>query len=340
MTQTHRKACRLLDVAEAAGVSKATAAKVLLGTGGKNTRVSENVARQVREAAAELDYRPNQTARQLAGIRSQTLGLLIHHGNSPIVAERVFMMEEIASYAGYRMMIAHAHASEERVRRYLADFSSRGIDGIIALNFEAGDTSLCEEMRSGPPVVFQSTRPVDGPRFGWVRLDRAAGIRMAMDHLVTERNRRQLGIVLNSHTTAYDIERLDGFRRGLAVHRLPLRGERILAMDAVFDYSAVIRRLVDEQKVDAIIAASDLIAVALIKQLKAAGLRVPEDVAVTGFDNRESAAAIDLTTIDQENKLVAEATIDLVVKLIEQGPLESSRREIVVSPRLVVRATT
>jgi DNA-binding LacI/PurR family transcriptional regulator len=335
---------RLIDVARRAGVGRSSAAKVLLGTGGRNTRVSPATADRIRQIAAELGFRPNPIARQLKGVRSHTLGLIIHHGVSPLLSARLIRMEQEAWHRGFRVMIGHGHGDDHRIDHYLSDFYARGVEGIIALDFWSdGRADGYEAFARIPHVVFQGHTDVDIPGCASVRLDRAWGVRQAVAHLV-ERGRRRIGLALNTLSSPNMMDRQSGYQAGLADHGIPLdpalvwpgNDQRGNTFDQMLDDLVLTRRP------QAVILPSDEWAVALLKRLGRMGIRVPQDLAVVGFDNRDIAAAVEpeLTTVDQEIPAVAAAAVDALTSLLDGRDLPEDRRRVAVKPRLVIRAST
>ncbi len=343
---THRQRAtsapaRLIDVAARAGVSRATASKVLLGTGGPNTRVSDDTAQRVRSAAARLGYHPNRIAQQLKGARSGLLGLVIGFGSSAVLNDRVIQFERIACERGYRLFPGHAHGDSQRAAEYIQDLLSRGIEALIAVHFGPHHLDHLLQTQPACPVVFQCQVPVPGHPY--VLLDRAAGIAAAVHHLA-QRGRERIGIL--SHDAGPAVEpRLQGYCRahaqlGRKVDRR-LQWLNVAPYPQQTNYNRVIDELILDAGADAVLANNDLAGVLLLKALRRRGLRVPEDVAVVGFDNLDVAAAAEpeLTSIDQCNIEVASRTIDYALQLA-QGADPAALPPVLVQPELVVRASS
>jgi len=336
---------RLQDVAQAAGVSRSTAAKVLLGTGGANTRVADATAERIRRTARKLNFRPNPIARQLSGIRSKTLGLIQDHGFSYITAHRIYLIEKNACDRGYRLMMGHAHANPRRIDEYIQDFTGRGVEGIIAIGFspEAVERFWNARLRTCP-VVFHGVVPVDIPSdeaAANVMLDRASAIRQSVRHLV-ERGRRRIMLVVQEPDHPLMTERLRGYRQGLADAGMAFEPALVPAAMSheVHALNRILESTILPANPDAIIMPGDSWAVEFIRQAPRLGVRVPQDIAIVGFDNSEAAAALDLTSIDQENEKVAAMAVNMLLEMIDHGPLPPDRRNVWIEPRLVVRDST
>ncbi len=335
---------RLRDVAKAASVSRTTAAKVLLGTGGHNTRVAQATAKRIREVARKLDFRPNPIARQLSGISSRTLGLIQHHGFNRVIAHRIYCIEKIASIHSYRLMTGHAHANPERVREYGRDFTARGVDGLIAIGFTLAEARNLLEARIGHcPIVFHGPIPVELPDeelIGNAVLDRADGIRQAVRHLA-QSGRRRIMLVCHDSGEPPMAEKLRGYRAGLVDAGLAFE-VNLVPQARSFEVASMVDILptaILSARPDAIIMPGDDLAVEFVRRAPALGVRVPQDIAVVGFDNSDAAAALDITSIDQENEKVAGVVMQQLLDMLDQRVLAPEQRNVWITPRLVLRAS-
>jgi len=317
-----------------AGVSRIVAGHVLLGSGGKTTRVGRATADRVRVAAQELGYRPNQAARQLKGARSQTIGVMIGSRTNQVLYDRLQAIEREAFERGYRLMVGYVHQLDQ-YDDYLNDFQVRGIDGLILLH-DVGEelpASVRDHLACLKHVVYQDFGPT--PTAACVRVDRADGIRQAVRHLLS-RGRRRIGLALTNATRPQMIDRQRGFAEELAAQGLPvdhLRAGGVGEGEAEF---------ILPQRLDAVIVGNDVWAVHLLKALQRRQIRVPDDLAIVGFDNLDLGLAVtpELTTVDQENAVVAYHLVTLVVNGIEGRPGPADPGPVLVKPRLVIRQTT
>lgn len=340
------KRVTLADVADEAGVSRTTVAKVLLGTGGDHVRVSDETRNKVREAAAALDYRPNRAAQQLRGAQSRILGVLLHTMNAPVMQNRLAALETAAADRGYRLLVVQVRPDAAPLVEYVRDLQGYGIDGLICL------FDLTSEARKDIEPIFREHRNVifhGSPLFEGaycVRVDTVRAIREIVDHL-TRTGRERIGMELWNLDDKLMQLREAGYRTALAETGRVL-DERLIWI-AHSDNPNPSERVVDEaieffvetQKVDAIIASNDLWAVRFVQRLKALGLRVPDDVAVVGYDNLEVATVVDppLTTIDQRHEAYADTTIKLMLDLISGCEIPLEARVRVIAPNLVVRSS-
>lgn len=338
-----RKPVRLVDVAASAGVSRAAASKVLLGTGGPNTRVAEDTRKRIQRVAEQLGFRPNQIAQQLKGKRTQILGVIVGYGKASNLLYRLIDIEEFAYDRGYRVILGSANGDARRAAAHLNDFMGKGVDGVIALHVPQtfGD-ELFEQLRQCRHVVHQSMFSVSGGCC--VMLDRAAGVADAVRHLA-DTGRRRIALALpGAKGDPSTLAKIQGYEAGLLACSLP-HDPNLCSTDQAFeafDESGIVDELVARHHADAIIASNDKMAIRLIRTLKRQGFRVPQDVAIVGFDNAEVAALYDpsITSVDQCNDIVARATVDLLAQSIaDDVPLRPEQSR-VVKPKLVVREST
>lgn len=335
---------RLVDVAMRAGVSRATASAVLLGGGGANTRVGAETTGRIRKIAVELGFRANPVARQLKGASSRVIAVLIGVDTPRVNVTRLLEIERQAFRHGYRLMVGHVRLADGGVADYVSDFEGRGIDGLIFLHYpepaelSAAGAALARIRR----LVFLGD--VEFPGASCLTIDRADGVRQAVQHLAS-RGRQRIGLGLPAADTIYMRARRAGYLRGM--RDAQLSGQGLIWTGDAGDgtaapqhIDALIDRLVVDRHADAVIAPDDHWAVQLIKRLKARGLNVPKDVAVVGFDNDDISQAVDpeLTTIDTQTDLLAAKAVDLIVATAESTL--PSRRQVMVPTKLIVRAST
>lgn len=333
---------RLIDVANAAGVDRSVAGKVLLAAK-SNTRVSEATAQRVREVARQLNYRPNQIARQLRGVRPKVLGTLIDAQGARVGYERLAAAERAAHAAGYRLMIGQIRADAQQIAEYLDDFQSRGIDGLLYLNYPVPPAIH-------PRVNLQSTVFITDPGIRgacFVELSRAMGVGMVVDHLMKS-GRARPGLVLRELTYKTSHDRKHGFLTASRKHGLKDAASRVFVMPKVRDPGVgaeplhrAIDQLLVRDRADCLVMHDDALAVEMMRALRHRGVRVPQDVAVVGFDNDLIGQVVDpaLTTVDQCHDALAEMAVNLLVRLVEQVPVPADQRTVILTPRLVVRAS-
>lgn len=334
---------RLIDVAREAGVDRTVVGRVLLGSG-RNIRVSDQTAARVRAAAQRMNYRPNLSARQLKGVSSRLVGVLVTAGMNQASQGRLMATEREAHARGYRFTIGQVHPGGSDLAAYLDDFEARAIEAILYL--DTSHAGIDPRLAAMPRVIYSVKPPSPPVRRPWfVELDRAAASRMAVEHL-RQRGRRRVGLVMNRLTSHTAAERHRGYCEAAAAQggdprqtvwvARPDDQDPLAHLDGALDY------LLDQRGCDGLVAGDDRWAVALVKAIRRRGLRVPQDVAVVGFNNHDIATAVEpeLTTIDQQHDLFARAMIDLMERCIRGDKVPPAERGIMIPPRLVVRDST
>ncbi|WP_405091371.1 LacI family transcriptional regulator [Micromonospora sp. NBC_01392] len=286
-------------VARRAGVSRATVSRVVNGS----TTVAESIQQAVRRAVEELGYVPNLAARSLVTQRTDSVALVM-----PEAATRVFSDDQVfpgiirgaaqeleAADKQLVLMLAGSPAGHERVERYT---TGRHVDGVLFASLHGEDPLPGRLARLGIPVVC-SGRPLGGADVPYVDVDHTGGVTRAVEHLIAT-GRRRIATIAGPQDMVAGIERLIGYRTALTAAGLP---ELVAYGDFTRESGTAAMRelLAADPELDAVFAASDLMAHAALRALREAGRRVPEDVAVIGFDDIETAAYTEppLTTVRQ-----------------------------------------
>ncbi len=340
------------ELAKSLNLSRTTVSLVL-NSRAEAYGIPSDTIRRVRAAAEASNYSANPVARQLAGKRSNVVGLLIN--TASIVDPRLTQkMEVLAAARQLRFIIGHAVGDEPQIRAYIDDFRARGVDAIITHhhNHPVCRDFIYAELAKVPRILY-FYKPGPAVRNPWyVEPDFHEVGRLATQHLI-DRGRRRIGIVCISETT-YPVmaARRIGYQDVLEAsgaapdpslvwmldERLSTRwSEAIPESDA----DAIVAELVVRQGADAIVSASDLEAIRIIGALQRLGRRVPDDVAVVGTDNLGVASLVapHITNIDLCMDALAEASVALLFEMMD-GPKGGKGRGMVIKPRLIVRQSS
>lgn len=335
------RSVRITDVARAAGVSPSTASKALNGSGSLRAATRE----RVRDAAAQLGFVSDAGARALSMRRTFIVGLLstddVGRFSLPVVlgAENALTIGEIST------LLATARRDSVREQHHLRALVARRVDGIIVTG---RTTDAREPIRVPVPVVY-ALAPSADPQDISVVPDDAGGMRLVVDHLRTLGCRRvaHVGGRAEQHTSQV---RMESLRSALAAAGMEPAGEPLFGeWSERWGRRAVDLLLRDSADgglpVDAIVFASDQLARAGCDRLRERGVRVPEDVAVTGYDNWEvmwAASRPPLTTVDMELERLGQRAAELLLQAITQDEDTDGGVHGVelLPPRLVVRGST
>jgi LacI family transcriptional regulator len=327
-----RERATIRDVAASAGVSAATVSYVLNGKGG----VGAETAERVRAAAAELGYRPNAAARTLTTRRTGLVGIVLGNGCGHAGLTLTFfgrVLEAISRSLpeqGYEALLVDPAD---------ADVADR-VDGAILVGVVDGDPILRELAKAGVPCVgidFES----DALECGYVGSDNVEGVRLALRHLHALGHRR-IATIAGSLGTLTGVERLDAFRQEAAALGLDVPDELVRVGDysAASGYREAQVLMTLEEPPSAIVAASDLMALAALQAVRDSGVEPGSDVAVIGFDDLEAASLSHprLTTIRQDREGLGVAAAAVLVEMLEHADADPPRRLLPVE--LVVRASS
>jgi DNA-binding LacI/PurR family transcriptional regulator len=319
-------------VAARAGVSKSLVSLVLQDS----PKVSPTARAAVQAAIDELGYRPNLLARSLSAQRTGVLGVVLHDLRNPWYVECLEGLASVAGEHGYRPLLADSRLDQANDGSLLDAILRLHVDGLVLLGTMEPTPALREALRERPSVVV-AARDFQEPHTDVVANDDASGIRLVLDHLLDLGHR--------------DIAHIDGgpgavprIRRESFVHHARARGlePRVVGGDTTEagGYAAAAALLAEAAPPTAILAWNDITAIGALSAARAAGLSVPGDVSVTGYDDSVLAALgiADLTSIDTLSYRVGELAAEALVARIADP--SAAATELLIEPRLVVRGST
>lgn len=333
MAATRRS--NLALVAARAGVSVASVSRVLNGGS-----ASEDLARRVREAAAELGYVPDASARTMRTGRTDQITLAVADVGNPVYVQMMRTVTGIVAKAGYRLVVSSTGSDPQSQIDLVGSLNRGYADGLLISPLRVTPELLDALSSSRLPIVVIGSLPPEVD-IDSVRADSATGIGLAVEHLIGQ-GRRRIALVNGPVDTVPGSARLAGYLA--ALERFGLApGSELQVTATGFTYRAGRRAtaaLLGQSTPDAIIGANDLLAVGALKELAAAGLTVPSDVAVVGMDDTDAAelATPSLTSVDLGSSKRAKAAAQLLIRRIEEPDAPVSR--LVIDPSLSVREST
>lgn len=285
------------DVALRAGVSKTTVSRVLNGRG----ELDERTAERVRAVIDELGYVPSARAVAFARGSARVIGMLVPSLAWPWTGEVVQAAVEVAEEAGYGMLVFTATQGEQSMRRFAGHVSAKAIDGLLVIEPDGTLDAITALHDDGLPVVLIDDRGSE-PRFPSVSTTNRLGARAAAHHLLALGRHRPL-VVSGEPRFGCIRERLAGFVEGYASTGVTLDPGLVVEGDFTYEsgQTAAGRALEAGLRFDSVFAHNDVMAAGAMAVLRGAGLRIPEDVAVVGFDDLPLAAQTDppLTAVHQ-----------------------------------------
>ena len=319
------------DVAHRAQVSVASVSRVLNGF----DNVSDETRAKVTEAVSALGYVPHAGARSLSLARSNAIGVVLPDLHGEFFSEIVRGMDRAASAHGYLLLLSNMHDSSRQAATALHALRGR-VDGLIVMAPHLDESALRDALPSRIPAVLVNTRGhADGHPA--IHLDNAAGARAVAEHFVAI-GRRRIVHVAGPADNIDAQERAEAFRAALAKHR----GVELEIVEGDFleeSGEAATQALLDSGRpFDAVFAANDMMAIGALQALHNAGVAVPGDVAVAGFDDIPLARHLGLTTVRVRIAELGERALERLITMLDKG--KESPTDEWHSPELVVRGTT
>ena len=319
------------DVASEAGLSQSTVSRALRG----DPRVTVETRDRVMAAAQRLGYTPSALGRNLFQRSTRTIGMVVTEISNPFYPNLIAPLHDELAELGYNMALFTESASHS-----FDTLFDRGIDGAVLTTSTLDGTVPREFLRRGLPFTFL-TRVVDGIPADAVTVDNALGASL-MAARVARFGHQHVGAIFGPADTSTGRDRERGFRAGLAAAGVELDEEAV-------DYglytveagrSAMESSLKLQDPPTAVVCFNDLVAIGALNATRAAGLRVPEDISITGWDDLPMASweIVQLTTVRQSMHAMARAAARLTVERVE-GIAGPEPRHVLFEPELIMRST-
>ncbi len=323
------------DIARELGLSVNTVSRAL----NSKPDVSRQTRARVLETARRLHYVPNTIARSLVTSRSNTLGLVVTDVVNPFYSRIIRGVEETARQRGYTIILLNTNEQDEDERAAIRVLRSKRVDGMIISPVQVSHDHIAALQEDGYPFVLIN-RYFPDLDTDYVINDNRLGAYLATGHLVRLGHRHIAHITGPKHVSSVR-ERLRGYRQALDEGGIAADQQRIIHTNLSLEggYQAT-QQLLDACPLPtALFTYSDLLAVGALKAIREAGLRVPEHIALVGYDDIEFAAFLEipLTTISQPSYEIGSRGVELLLELIENPDEQRQRHHIVLEPRLIVR---
>lgn len=329
------KKVTIKDIAKVLGVSYATVSRALSGS----SEISSETRAKVLQVCRDMGYTANYVARSMVMKRTEILGLIVSNIDNPFMSELSNYIEEHARSRGYNLMVcnsSHDIKQEEQVFRLLA---GRQVDGIILFPTTSNSYESLKSFLATVPTVFLSENLHELP-VSYIAVDNYSGVRMATEYLHTLGHKKILYVGRRKGSTTHR-HRAQGYKETCA--ELGIEPE---FLDSNTPFSSIrtgyeLAKTVFCKPFDytAIIAATDTVAIGILQAAQEAGVRIPEDLSLIGFDDILYAGlpTINLTTIEQPKKRMATMVVDMLIDKI-QDPSKGYSHSILM-PSLVERGS-
>ena len=326
---------KLADVAELAGVSASTVSRVV----NDPEMVRAPTRARVEDAIRRLGYRPSRVARRLR-VRSggsTLLGLVIPDLQNPFFADLARGVEDAAQRAGYTVLIGNADEDAEKERRYLQVMGAESVDGVILPAAGRRSPGAEELVRGGTSVVCVDRR-LSRPRVDTAVIDNVRGAYDATAHLI-ELGHRRVGFIHGQLQLSTSRERLQGYREALDAHALEFERGLTRAGDSRQQSG---RRLAADllrsrPAPTALLIGNSMMTLGALEAIRQSGLRIPEDIAIIGYDDMPWALALDppLTVVRQPGYELGVRATELLLQRIARP--QRGTAVVMLQPELVIR---
>ena len=323
---------KMKNVAKLANVSIATVSRVFTGS---NT-VTDETRKKVMKAIEELDYHPNALARQLRRMKTKTIIVVVPDITNTFFSQVLRGIEVIARGNGYRVLLGDTGNNIVIERKYLKALYEKYADGLILLTARM-EKDRIESLAEKYPVVL-ACEYLKGSNISTVSINNISAARRATEHLIKLGHKR-IAHITGPMNVILSRDRLKGYKQTMKTYGSEI--DPLLINEGDFYYKTGYDLMLKLMSIDnpptAIFAANDEMAIGAIKAIQSQGLKVPEDIAIVGFDNIKMSAFFSpsLTTISQPTYKIGEKAMNLLLNLFRGKKLK--KNQFVLDTKLIVR---
>ena len=325
----------LKDVAEKLNISVSTVSRVVNNKSYVNPRTREKVLK----ALGELSYSPNQVARSLKNKSTNTVGIVVPDISEDFFSHVIKGIDYILSHNGYSIILCDTGEKTEKEELYLNLLIEKQIDGLILATVSKKHLLVQNIIDKGLPVIFIDNLPKLKNSYDSVIIDNTKASHMAVEHLI-KLGHRCIGIITGKQdeTTGYD--RLLGYKKALQDNNIKIDESLITIGDfkEKSGYDSMKVLLDKNRSITAVYVASSKMTYGAIKAITERGFRIPEDIALVGFDIHDPSGLItpSITTIIQPEENIGKAAAELMLKKLNENG-EKFNQKIVLEPNILIR---
>lgn len=330
----------IIDVAKKAGVSKTSVSRYL---NGKNSgHMSEKTKERIVQAIKELDYQPNSIARSLKQKSTNVIGLVVNDMSNLFFLEIIRGIETELKNSGYNLLVCNSDTNVEMELECLKMLEKRQIDGVILIGMNM-PVSHIEKIKTEFPIVLMEREP-GKTNLDSVRIDNKVGAYAAVSHLI-ERGHTQIAHIAGPGIAAMAVERKEAYIECMRDHGLEVLPQYIVSGNYKLEsgYAGMQSLMALKDKPTAVFCANDYMAMGALRYLMEQGYRVPEDVALVGYDDIMVARMVTppLTTVRQPVWELAGVAARLLIERIEHKDIMPEEGQtVIMQSKLVVRASS
>ncbi len=334
-----KKEITIYDIAESLNLSSATVSRGLKD----HPAIRKETKKRILDKAKELGYRHNHFASNLRRNRTNTIGVIVPRLDSYFMSSVIAGIEKVVNEAGYNLVISQSLESAKKENVNIKTMFNTRVDGLlVSLSYDTDDdTHFKMILEKNIPLIFFD-RVFEHPLCTSVVIDNhAAGYAMTQ-HLIQHGRKRIAHVTANLKRNVY-AERVRGYKQALADHGLPF-DESLLFVNSLTEpacRAAVQAMLASGKLPDAIFCSNDSSAVVCIRELKAAGVRIPQDIAVGGFNNEPISTVVEpnLTTVNYPGQEMGEICATILIRKLS-NPDNADLNRVVLRHQLIVRESS
>lgn len=322
------------EVAKRAGVSVATVSRVF----NNSDLVTKQTGEKIRSVARRLNYIPNASARSLSMKRTETIGMLLPDMHGEFFSEIIRGADAVAHKERYHLLLSASHSNKEELETAIRLMSGR-VDGYILMSPHLdSETLVTRYLRSIPTVILSSSEACG--THDSIRIDNVGGAQQVMRHLISLGHRR-IAIVKGDPGNEDTHERLEGYLAELRANSIDMKEEIIVCGDFTerSGYAAG-RILLDlKNRPTAVFASNDEMAIGILRCFREAGIGVPQEIAVAGFDDIQISSLIhpSLTSVHVDISDLGSLAAERLIEILANGTKRKTIKSIVLPSRLVIR---
>lgn len=325
----------MLDIAEMAGVSKSTVSRALKN----DSRVNESTKNKIIKIAKKYNYKPNQVAQALAEKQTKIIAVILPSAprsvSDPFFLEFLHGINNIAYQQGYSLTIPPVE--NKNFDSFKKINQNINVDGVILTEPLLDDPRIKYLKQNNIPFVFNGN-PMLADDTAWVDTDNLLGAYQAVNYLINK-GHREIAAVTGPLNLVAGKYRLEGYYQALKDNKIEINKDLIFESDFTEKgaYLTAKKLIKENKKITAIFAANDLMALGIIKSLKDAGIKIPQDLSLIAFDAIKLGEYINppLTTVKNTSLEKGEKAVELLTKIIEGQKITS--RQILFPPELIIR---
>lgn len=332
-----KKNITIHDIARELNISASTVSRALHD----HPRISQHTREAVQKLAAEYNYQPNVVASSLRKGRSKTVGVIIPRINRNFFANVIGGIEEVFAAAGYHLMICQTHESMENEKAAIQTLVNARVDAImlsISMETTTGD-HLRDLMERGIRLFFFD-RVYEEIQAGSVVINDRQGAYMNVKHLLEQGYRKIVHVAGAEHISIYR-ERRKGYLEAMSEAGIDVPDSWIMEKPLILEggESAFAQGMEMTKKPDAFFCAGDYAALGIMQSAWNHGIRVPEELGITGFANEPFTAFLEpsLTTVDQRGGEMGKIVAEMFLQCVEGDTATENCRQIVLDPELKIR---